>query len=42
MHGRTRRSHTELDFLKVLLWVDALVYIDGLNRCSNGDAEEMV
>lgn len=42
VHGRTRRSHTELDFLKALLWVDALVYIDALNRCSNGDTEGIV
>ena len=42
MHGRTRRSHTELDFLKVLLWVDAMVYIDDLNRCGSEDGEEML
>lgn len=40
MHGRTRRSHTELDFLKVLLWVDAMVYIDDFNRCGSRDEEE--
>lgn len=42
MHGRTRRSHTELDFLKILLWVDAMVYIDDLDRYGKGDAEEVL
>lgn len=42
MHGRTRRSHTELDFLKVLLWVDAMVYIYDLNRCGSEDEEEIL
>lgn len=26
VHGRTRREHTKLDFLKVLLWLDAIIY----------------
>ena len=27
VHGRTRREHTKIDFLKVLLWLDAIIYI---------------
>lgn len=27
MHGRTRRTYTRYDFLKVLLWLDALLFL---------------
>lgn len=27
VHGRTRRKHTQIDFLKVLLWLDAIIYL---------------
>ena len=27
VHGRTRREHTQIDFLKVLLWLDAIIYL---------------
>ena len=27
VHGRTHRKHTRLDFLKVLLWLDAVIYL---------------
>lgn len=26
LHGRTRRDHTKIDFLKILLWLDAIIY----------------
>lgn len=27
VHGRTHRKHTRIDFLKVLLWLDAVIYL---------------
>lgn len=27
VHGRTHREHTRVDFLKVLLWLDAVIYL---------------
>ena len=27
VHGRTHRKHTQIDFLKVLLWLDAIIYL---------------
>ena len=27
VHGRTHREHTRIDFLKVLLWLDAVIYL---------------
>ena len=27
VHGRSRREHTKIDFLKVFLWLDAVVYL---------------
>lgn len=27
VHGRTRRKHTKIDFLKILLWLDAIIYL---------------
>lgn len=27
LHGRTRREHSKVDFLKVLLWLDAIIFL---------------
>lgn len=27
VHGRTHRKHTKIDFLKILLWLDAIIYL---------------
>ena len=27
VHGRTHREHTRIDFLKILLWLDAVIYL---------------
>lgn len=27
VHGRTHRKHTKIDFLKILLWLDAIMYL---------------
>ena len=29
MHGRTRREYSRYDFLKVLLWLDAIAFLEG-------------
>lgn len=28
IHGKTRRQYTQYDFLKILLWLDAVIFID--------------
>ena len=28
IHGRTRREYTELDFIKIILWLDAIIFLD--------------
>lgn len=28
IHGRTRREYTNLDFVKIILWLDAIVFLD--------------
>ena len=28
IHGRTRREYTNLDFIKTLLWLDAIIFLD--------------
>lgn len=32
VHGRTRRKHTQIDFLKVLLWLDAIIYLSDKDK----------
>ena len=27
LHGRTHRKHSKIDFLKVLLWLDAIIFL---------------
>ncbi len=31
LHGRTRREYSQYDFLKILLWLDALIFLDNTN-----------
>ena len=31
LHGRTRREYSQYDFLKILLWLDALIFLDKIN-----------
>lgn len=38
LHGRTRRSFSQYDFLLVLLWLDALIFIDKI--CLEHDKSE--
>lgn len=40
VHGRSRRPHSRLDFLKVLLWLDALIYIDNLQQKNEDSISE--
>ena len=28
MHGRTRRAYTKLDFIKTILWLDAIIFLE--------------
>lgn len=28
VHGRTRREYTKLDFIKIILWLDAIIFLD--------------
>lgn len=28
IHGRTRREYTNLDFIKIILWLDAIIFLD--------------
>ena len=28
VHGRTRREYTKFDFIKILLWLDAIIFLD--------------
>lgn len=28
MHGRTHRAYTNLDFIKIILWLDAIIFLD--------------
>ena len=28
VHGRTRREYTKLDFIKTILWLDAIIFLD--------------
>lgn len=32
LHGRTSKQFCELDFIKVLLWIDALIILDGFEK----------
>lgn len=32
VHGRTRRKHTQIDFLKVFLWLDAIIYLSDKDK----------
>ncbi|MDY2598395.1 MAG: hypothetical protein SOW12_00415 [Lachnospiraceae bacterium] len=40
VHGRTHRKHTRIDFLKVLLWLDAVVYLHDKSTQSEGREED--
>ena len=31
LNGRTRREYSQYDFLKILLWLDALIFLDKIN-----------
>lgn len=39
VHGRTHRKHTRIDFLKVLLWLDAIIYLYDKGTQSEGVEE---
>lgn len=40
VHGRTHRKHTRTDFLKVLLWLDAVIYLHDKGTQSEGMEED--
>jgi hypothetical protein len=40
MHGRTRRTYTQLDFIKVLLWLDAIVFLEDICSCGTDEDKE--
>ena len=40
VHGRTHRKHTRIDFLKVLLWLDALIYLHDKSTQLEGKEED--
>lgn len=34
IHGRTRRAYTKFDFIKIILWLDAIIFLDDkLTNC---------
>ena len=40
VHGRTHRKHTRIDFLKVLLWLDAVIYLHDKSTQLEGKEED--
>ena len=40
VHGRTHRKHTSIDFLKVLLWLDAVIYLHDKSTQLEGKEED--
>ena len=40
VHGRTHRKHTIIDFLKVLLWLDAVIYLHDKSTQLEGKEED--
>ena len=40
VHGRTHRKHTRIDFLKVLLWLDAVIYLHDKSTQLEGREED--
>lgn len=32
VHGRTHRHYSQYDFLKILLWLDAIIFLDSINK----------
>lgn len=32
VHGRTHRHYSQYDFLKILLWLDAIIFLDSVNK----------
>ena len=40
VHGRTHRKHTKIDFLKVLLWLDAVIYLHDKGTQLKGTEED--
>ena len=38
LHGRTHKSYSRYDFLKILLWIDQLIFLDTIiNPTTGGD-----
>ena len=40
VHGRTHKSYDRYDFLKILLWVDQLVFLGGIIKSTTGGEEK--
>lgn len=39
LHGRTHREHNQVDFLKVLLWLDAIIFLSSQAISESGEVD---